>query len=253
LSLIDRTYRLQYGVDGLGLECTADGVSLAGVPLLRATPAGLAPRPMEDLGVLLKGAYGRPVDPVGVSPGLRVVAAALNEGDLGRAMVAALHLKLPALSREGAGRLAKAHGALAKFDPDQPRDELGRWTADGGGSGDAQRIPVANGPWPPQAANDNFSPAPPRPPKTPNTPEELCILASKQCQVEALNDKSSRTKYFNACIKAEDTCLLALEASRLTPRRDIFMIFPDHTVLHIKNGDASVFYISGARLGSKLP
>jgi hypothetical protein len=248
LSLIDRTYRLQSGVAGLGLECTVGGVSLAGAPLLRATPAGLAPRPMEELGVLLKAAYGRPIDPAGVSPGLRVIAGALNEGGLGRAMVAAVHLKLPAVSPEGADRIAKADGALAKYDANEPRDERGRWTADGGGSGGAQRILVANGPRPPKAANDNFSP---RPPREPDTPEDICLLASKQCQLVALGDKS-RTPFLGACLEGHDACLKVLGVSRLDPEQRFAFKYPDNTVLDIVAGQVRITHISGVRVAPNM-
>ena len=51
-----------------------------------------------------------------------------------RAMVAALHLRLPGLGSEAAERVVKADDALAKYDPSESRDERGRWTSGGGGS-----------------------------------------------------------------------------------------------------------------------
>jgi len=71
---------------GLGLNCSPEGLSLAGVPLLRITPVGLAPRSASDLAELMRSAYGRDVDLVKLSSGLDVIAKALNSGDLGRAM-----------------------------------------------------------------------------------------------------------------------------------------------------------------------
>jgi hypothetical protein len=137
LSLIDRKFRLAADAGDLGLSCTSAGLSLAGAPLLRTTAGGFAPRPSEEISGLMKAAYGRNNDPADLGPGLEVVAKALNQGDLGRAMIAALRLKLPELTWEGAVRLAHAHDALTKYDPDEPRDWRGRWTTGGGTGSDA--------------------------------------------------------------------------------------------------------------------
>jgi hypothetical protein len=131
LSLIDRRFRLADGVGSLGLSCTATGAWLAGVPLLRMTVAGLAPRPGEEIDALMKAAYGQGVDATRLSPGLAVVAEALNRGDLGRAMVAAVRLRLPELSGDAAARIARADQNLIKYNPDEPRDWRGRWTTGG--------------------------------------------------------------------------------------------------------------------------
>ena len=131
MAVVDRRFQLANGGDAPGLKCTPEGLSLAGAPLLRKTAAGLAPRPIEEIDALLKAAYGQDADPVGLAPGLDVVAKALNQGDLGRAMVAALHLRLPDIGPDDAERIAKADDALAKYDPGEPRDQRGRWTTGG--------------------------------------------------------------------------------------------------------------------------
>ena len=69
---------------------------------LSQTIAGLAPRPMAELAVLMKSAYGHDIGPNWPYPGLEVIAQALNQGDIGRAMVAAVQLRLPDLDEEGA-------------------------------------------------------------------------------------------------------------------------------------------------------
>jgi hypothetical protein len=46
------------------------------------------------------------------------------------ATIAAVHLRLPELDRDAAERIADADDALAKYDPNEPRDWRGRWTAD---------------------------------------------------------------------------------------------------------------------------
>jgi hypothetical protein len=132
--------------ESLGLNCTADGLSLAGVSLLRAAVAGFVPRSAGELGELMKYAYDHDVDLTALSSGLDVVAKALNDGDLGRAMIAAMHLKLPELSWSSAARVAHADGALCKFDVDELRDWLGRWTT--GGAAKPRATPTVK----PQAA-----------------------------------------------------------------------------------------------------
>ena len=134
MSLIDRRFQLA-DESGLGLHCTPDGVTLAGIPLLRATVAGLAPKSREDLYGLLEAAYGRDLDAEALSRGLTVVAKALNDGDLGRAMIAAVRLRLPDVDAARTGRLVAAYELLAKgYNAREPRDWHGRWTTGGGGA-----------------------------------------------------------------------------------------------------------------------
>lgn len=131
------TLQREYKAAGLGLNCDAGGLSLAGVPLLRRSVGGLEPRPTEELAWLLKRGYGHDIDPVRLRRGLDVVAQALNGNDIGRAMVAAIHLRLPSLDERGAALIAFADEALNKYDPSEPRDAQGRWTSDGGSSASA--------------------------------------------------------------------------------------------------------------------
>lgn len=117
------------------------GLSLAGAPLLKKTVTGFEPRPADELDGLLKSAYGGEIALPEVFGGLQAVALALNSGDLGRAMVAALRLRLSDLDWQGAIRIARANDALSKgFNPLEPRDWLGRWTT-GGSAGDARPAP----------------------------------------------------------------------------------------------------------------
>jgi hypothetical protein len=108
------------------------GLSLAGAPLLRKTMLGFAPRSQDEIEILMAAAYRGAVDASGLEPGLRVVADALNRGDLGRAEIAALRLQLPVLDWDSAVRLARGDERLAKYSPDQPRDWRGRWTTGDG-------------------------------------------------------------------------------------------------------------------------
>ncbi|GGF17820.1 hypothetical protein GCM10011611_24590 [Aliidongia dinghuensis] len=123
-----RRFRL---AKGFGLDCTADGLTLAGVPLLRRASRGFVPRDDLEIRWLLERAYGATVDADRVAKGLDAVAQALNEAQPARAMIQALLLDLPELDWTGAARLARAEDKLAKFDPDEPRDERGRWVANG--------------------------------------------------------------------------------------------------------------------------
>jgi hypothetical protein len=51
-----RMFRLTTEPGGLGLNCTPEGVSLAGVPLLRKTRAGFVPRPAAEIASLPEAA-----------------------------------------------------------------------------------------------------------------------------------------------------------------------------------------------------
>ncbi len=130
-----RPFQLARGSKSAGLSCDAEGVALGGVQLLRKTDAGFAPRSALEIDVLTKAGYGAACDAVKLARGLEVASRALNDGDLSRAMVATLHLRLPELDAAGAARLAAVDAVLAKYSADQPRDWHGRWTTDGEGSG----------------------------------------------------------------------------------------------------------------------
>jgi hypothetical protein len=83
----------------------------------------------------MTAAYGLDEGRTQLSPGLDVLAQALNRGDLGLAMIAAVQLKLPPLSWQGAIRIARADDLLAKYNSSEPRDWRGRWTDAAGSVG----------------------------------------------------------------------------------------------------------------------
>jgi len=132
-------YKLSNQPGSLGLSCTAAGLTLAGVSLLSKGLGGFAPRSRGEVERLLHRAYATTADVGPVMSGLGAVARALNEGAEGRAMIAALHLKLPELDWNAASRIAGAEAALGKYDPDEARDGHGRWTS--GGAGSAAAMP----------------------------------------------------------------------------------------------------------------
>lgn len=144
MGVIDRYFRLTNEPGGLGLSCTESGLSLAGVPLLHKSEAGFAPRPPDEIDSLVRAAYGAGVG-VGADdllPGFDAVARALNRGELGHAMIAAVLTRLPELSWNDAARLANAEDRLRKYNPAEPRDEHGCWTSDGGvGASGQDRLP----------------------------------------------------------------------------------------------------------------
>jgi hypothetical protein len=143
LARIDGRAQLGDRHSGLGLTCALGGVTLAGVPLLRRTMAGLEPRPIAELAVLMKSAYGYDVYPAQPYPALDVIARALNQGDIGRAMVAAVQLRLPDLDEAGAAYIVRANETLKKYDSSEPRDERGRWTNGGGSPPNSPAKPAA--------------------------------------------------------------------------------------------------------------
>ncbi len=136
-------FRLTNEPGELGLSCSPAGVSLAGVPLLRRTPAGFAPRPTSEIALLLKAAYGG--NSTELQSRLDAIAQALNRNDFVAAMIAAVHTRTPELSPEAVVRLAAAEQELTKYNynPDEPRDWHGRWTSDGTADRTSPLVPGA--------------------------------------------------------------------------------------------------------------
>jgi hypothetical protein len=182
---------------GVGLACDEHGIVLGPVVLVEAVAVGsraqFRPRPAEEVARTFALAYGNLApDITRCLASLDVAAKALETGDLAKASVATVLLKLPDLSVDGFAKLA-ADPSLKKYSPDQPRDDHGRWTSDGGESGDAgvqvadarEGISDASGYLPMQnAANDALgtTPArviPPPPPGTGNVREYSPEAAAK--------------------------------------------------------------------------
>jgi hypothetical protein len=115
------------------VSCDENGPSLGPVRLLRRTMFGFEPRPQAELDFVFAKTFGAPIDWRGRMPDLLEIARALDEKNLALAMIMTLHLRLPNLN-EAQTRRAKNTDALLKagFNPDEPRDELGRWTSGGG-------------------------------------------------------------------------------------------------------------------------
>jgi hypothetical protein len=92
-------------------------------------------RPQDEVAVLLATAYEPVPDLASCLAKLPQVAAALEKGDLACAMIAALYLRLGEIPQERVARLVGTEALLKHgFDPTQPRDWHGRWSAEGGAS-----------------------------------------------------------------------------------------------------------------------
>jgi hypothetical protein len=105
-----------------------DGTPLIAVQLRKGGHGRAHLRPEIEIALLMEAAYGE-CPAAALSNGLGAVARALDAGDLPRAAIAAVHLGLPPVDDPAAfQRLAEANRLLKGFDPDEPRDERGRWT-----------------------------------------------------------------------------------------------------------------------------
>lgn len=203
--------RFGLGSDGSspGLSCSSGGLFLAGVPLLRKTNSGLAPRSSAEIAVLLRAAYGDASGTDATMRGLSVTASALNSGDLSRAMIAALHLRLPELGNEERARITSANEVLAKYDPDEPRDWHGRWTTGdtgpprpSGHDGVAQDLSVQAPPSALSASNDSAR-TNPKPGKGHKAPKRAryprMVLSPPKCPEKRIRTTSSRMSLIGAC------------------------------------------------------
>ncbi|HEV2675576.1 MAG TPA: hypothetical protein VGV37_13615 [Aliidongia sp.] len=98
--------------------------------MLNSGEGGFFSRSPSEIRWLLAEAYQSPPDVTALKAGLDTVARALNNGQIARAMIAAVLLKLPELDWAGAVRIARTEDVLTKYNPDEPRDWHGRWTED---------------------------------------------------------------------------------------------------------------------------
>ena len=241
MSPIERRFHLATDAGALGLNCTSEGATLAGVPLLCKTPAGFSPRPAAEIGALMKAAYGRDIDPAGLTPGLEVIAEALNRDDLGRSMIAALRLRLPELDWEGAVRVAHVDQVLTKYDPSEARDARGRWTAEGGAGLDNSTSPEAtspdlrpdrlkpilvSNPSPPTQANDN---------DYPTLPPKIIALGLTELCIKNARDPGYQNKV-EQCATVFEECGWLAQLNARNPQRKDICAWPDGSVAVMKFG-----------------
>jgi hypothetical protein len=124
------------GPDCRGLVVDSDGVMLGpDCVLVRRTVRGFEAADSEQLAGLTKTVFADDARLRRLPQVLAGVVSALEAGDLVKAQLLGLALRLGKLDEAQLRRLSRA-GGLAKdaisFDPDQPRDERGRWTTEGG-------------------------------------------------------------------------------------------------------------------------
>ena len=125
-------FKLDQSPKGLGLRCDDEGLFLGCEALLRRDQTGkFLPKSSADLQKTFSGVYGDEVDWESRIRSVGLVANALNKGELARAMMAAVLMRLP--DPAGLVRIVDVDGTLGKanFNPDEARDEFGRWTTDG--------------------------------------------------------------------------------------------------------------------------
>jgi hypothetical protein len=137
-------FKLDQNPNGRGLRCDADGLFFAGEALLeRDGENQFRPRQPNSIQKLLSATYGVNSDWASRIRSVDVVAKALNKGDMARAMMAAVLMRLPEPS--DAVPIASTDGSLAKagFNSAERRDERGRWTSGGGGTASNMRTQLA--------------------------------------------------------------------------------------------------------------
>jgi hypothetical protein len=116
-----------------GAYCGPEGLYLGPSPLIARIDGAYRLRAEDEIAALLAAADIE-ADAAVLVPGLRLVAAALQHGETARALIAAVHLRLPEIPEEGIARIARADELLKyNFDPNEPRDWHGRWTDEGSG------------------------------------------------------------------------------------------------------------------------
>ncbi len=114
-----------------GLYCGSDGLFLGPSPLIELHDGVYRVRCRDEVATLVAAAYDRPPDKAKLLPRLHAIAADLQCGDIGRAMISAVMLGFGEMSDDGMNRLTRAE-ALSKFNfnPAEPRDRQGRWARD---------------------------------------------------------------------------------------------------------------------------
>ena len=125
-------FKLDQNPNGRGLRCDAEGLFLGRDALLQRNRDGnFEARPVDELQKILGRAYGDDANWESRIRSVQLVAGALNKGDLARATMTAVLMRLPEPGSPIS--IADVDGVLAKagFDPDEPRDERGRWTTEG--------------------------------------------------------------------------------------------------------------------------
>ena len=133
-------FKLDQNPEGRGLRCDSDGLFLGREALLRRDDEGnFEAQPDAKLEKMFGQTYGNEKSWESRIRSVKLVASALNKGDMARAMMTAVLMRLP--DSGSPVRTVDIGGVLAKagYNPEEPRDERERWT--NGGSADASVTP----------------------------------------------------------------------------------------------------------------
>lgn len=136
-------WRLSKQKEALGLCCDEDGLFLGNTPLLERRTSGFAPRPQGDLESIFSHGFGFAASLDHVMGGLTAVASALNAGDLCRARIAAVHLRIPDLPDEFARLDMQLEDLARKIDRVAKTAAAGDWNPAGAGGWDPDKHPRA--------------------------------------------------------------------------------------------------------------
>ncbi len=120
-------FKLDQNPEGSGLRCDSTGLFLGRDALLQRDRHGnFEACPVDELRKVLGRTYADETNWESRTRSVKLVANALNKGEMARAMMTAVLMRLPDL--DSAIRIAEVDGVLAKagFNPDEPRDERGR-------------------------------------------------------------------------------------------------------------------------------
>jgi Restriction endonuclease fold toxin 5 len=117
-----------------GLSVDTEGVALGpGCVLVRRTPAGYQRASAGEIIDLTRIVFGRDARLDRIPIVLARITECLSAGDLVKAQLLGLEIPLDELDDRQLARLRRVGGLIKEFDPDQPRDEHGRWTSSGRG------------------------------------------------------------------------------------------------------------------------
>lgn len=128
-----RIWRISDRKGALGLSCVDDGLFLGNTPLVERRECGFVPRAQTELETLLGRGFGFAISLDYVMGGLGTVASALNAGDLCRARIAAVHLRLPDLPDEFARLDMQLEDIALKLERISKTTAAGDWNPAGSG------------------------------------------------------------------------------------------------------------------------
>ena len=130
-----------------GLAVDPEGVVLgADCVLVRRTPRGYSCAAPDEIALLRRAVFDDDTRLGRLPIVLASIVRALDRGDLVMAQLLGLEIPLDELDDDRLWRLSRAADLIkAGFDPDQPRDDHGRWTSEGATGGAAAARVTAGG------------------------------------------------------------------------------------------------------------